>query len=60
MKDYYISVFKITSKLARYPEPLNEKEWESFISKIDKPIDMTSQKKIQDMIQRGSKIKVHM
>ncbi len=47
-------------ELTRFSEPLNEKEWESFISKIESPIDIEYRKKIKDMIQRGSKIKIHM
>lgn len=45
--------------MARYPELLNEKDWNSFMLKVKKPLDSESKKKIHEMIQRGSKIKIH-
>lgn len=45
--------------MARYPELLDEKEWKSFILNMKKPLDSDSKKKIYEMIQRGSKIKIH-
>jgi hypothetical protein len=45
--------------MARYPELLDEKEWKSFMLKVKTPLDSDSKKKIHEMIQRGSKIKIH-
>lgn len=45
--------------MARFPESLDEKDWKSFMLKVKKSLDSESKKKIHEMIQRGSKIKIH-
>lgn len=45
--------------MARYPPPLNEKEWDYLISELKQPLTEEYKIKIKQMAENGKKIKVN-
>jgi hypothetical protein len=43
----------------RYPKPLNDKEWDYLMKKLDETLSEEQKKNIEDMATNGSRIKVY-
>ena len=45
--------------IVRYPKPLNEKEWDYLMKKLDEPLSEEQRKNIDEMAKNGSTLKVY-
>jgi hypothetical protein len=43
----------------RYPKPLNDKEWNYLIRRLNQPLSEEQKKNIEEMVRNGSRIKVY-
>ncbi|MDR4512413.1 MAG: hypothetical protein MRJ93_12000 [Nitrososphaeraceae archaeon] len=44
----------------RYPKPLNDKEWNYLIRRLDQPLSEDQKKNLEEMVRSGSRIKVYL